>query len=174
MNIMDEPTIHVTHRLIAEEIRDWSEKVLEVPSDEFNGLPPCPYAKKAWMRNKVRIHVTAGVSDCIQIKKECPDDDSVDVVAWTDYKKMSAEKFDQWLDDLNESHNGVWVIGFHPDHPADESLEEFEGNGAPEYALILIQSLKHLSKSSKSISNRGYYRNYTKPDINHIKERNAS
>ena len=87
---------------------------------------------------------------------------------------MSAEKFDQWLDDLNESHNGVWVIGFHPDHPADESLEEFEGNGAPEYALILIQSLKHLSKSSKSISNRGYYRNYTKPDINHIKERNAS
>lgn len=171
---MDEPTIHVTQRLIAEEIRQWSEKVLEVPSEEFNGLPPCPYAKKAWVQDKVRMHVVSDIENCIQIKKHCPDDDSVDVVAWTSYEKMSAEEFDQWLDDQNKRHKGVWVIGFHPDHPEDEALEEYEGNGAPEYALILIQSLRHLSESSNRIFSKGYYNKYSQPDIKHIKKRNKS
>jgi hypothetical protein len=54
----------------------------------------------------------------------------------------------------------------------DESLEEFEGNGAPDYGLILIQSLKHLSKSSESIFKKGYYNNYSQQDKEHIKERN--
>jgi len=174
MNIMEQPTIHVTHRLISEEIRDWSKKVLEVPSDEFNGLPPCPYAKRAWMKDKVRMHITSDIEECIRIKSDCPDDDSVDVVAWVDYDKMSADEFDQWLDDQNEKHNGIWVIGFHPDHPEDEALEEYQGNGAPEYALILIQSLRHLSESSKKIFSKGYYDKYSQSDINHIKERNIS
>ncbi len=170
---MHQPTIHVTQRPIVQEIRQWSEQVLEIPSEEFNGLPPCPYAKKAWMQDKVRMHVTSNIKDCIRIKKECPDDDTVDVVAWTGYEKMSVEEFDQWLDEQNENHNGIWVIGFHPDHPVDESLDEFEGNGAEEYALILIQSLRHLAKSSSSIFKRGYYDNYSQPDINHIKQRNS-
>ena len=158
--------------LIEEEIRTWSAEVLEIPSDEFNGLPPCPYAKKAWVQDKVRMHVIHNIEDCIKIKKDCPDDDSVDVVAWVGYEAMSAEEFDQWLDDQNEGHNGTWVIGFHPDHPADEALEEFEGNGAPEYALILIQSLRHLSKASDRIFNKGYYNKYSQTDIQHVKERN--
>ena len=162
------------HRLISEELRDWSEKVLEVPSDEFNGLPPCPYAKRAWTQNKVRMHITSNIDQCIRIKNDCPDDDSVDVVAWVDYEKMSAEQFDDWLDEQNKEHRGIWVIGFHPDHPKDGALEEYEGNGAPEYALILIQSLRHLSESSEKIYNKGYYAKYSQPDINHIKQRNAS
>ena len=170
--VMEEPTIHVTHRLIAQEIKDWSSKVLEVPSQVFNGLPPCPYAKKAWAKDKVRMHITGNIKECLTIKEDCPDDDSVDVVAWTGYGKMSADEFDQWLDEQNEKHDGIWIIGFHPDHPADEALEEFEGNGTPEYALILIQSLRHLVKSSESIFKRGYYKNYSQFDINHIKKRN--
>ena len=70
--------------MIAEEIRQWSETVLEISSDDFNGLPPCPYAKQAWMQDKVRMHVTEDIDSCIQIKKDCPDDDSVDVVASED------------------------------------------------------------------------------------------
>ncbi len=172
MNIMEQPTIHVTHRIIAEEIRDWSEKVLEIPSDEFNGLPPCPYAKKAWLKDKVRMHVISDIKDCKQIKNRCPDDDSVDVIAWIGYEQMSAEEFDNWMDEENEKPEGIWIVGFHPDHPMDESLEEYEGLGAPEYGLILIQSHRHLAKSSKSIYRKGYYSNYPKEDINHIKKRN--
>ena len=159
-------------KLIKDEIREWSSKVLEVPSSIFNGMPPCPYAKKAWDTGNVRFNVIENVNDCIEIKDKCPDDESVDIVAWTKFDKMTSDEFDQWIDDQNENHNGTWIVGFHPNHPADEALEEFEGNGAPEYALILIQSIRHLVKSSKTIYKRGYYKNYSQFDINHINKRN--
>jgi hypothetical protein len=163
---------HKEEALICAEIEDWSHKVLEVSSKEFNGLPPCPYAKQAWARNKVRQSVIKDLDECIEIKKNCPDDDSVDVVAWTGFNQVTTEEFDEWLDKQNDESSGIWTIGFHPDHPVDESIGEFEGNGSPEYGLILIQSHRHLAKSSQAIFKRGYYNNYSNQDIKHIKQRN--
>lgn len=157
---------------IKEEIKDWSAKILEVPSSEFGGLAPCPYAKQAWSKDKVRFKVIHNLNECSDIKTNCPDDDSVDVVAWLGYQNTPVDEFDNWIDEQNDNHNGIWTIGFHPDHPEDESLEEYEGNGAPEYGLILIQSLAHLAKSSEAIFKKGYYDKYSKQDIDHIKERN--
>lgn len=159
---------------IKEEIRQWSSEVLEFPSKEFNGMPPCPYAKNAWAKGKVRFNLIEDIKECLKIKDECPNDDSVDVVAWVGYQDMPVADFDEWIDKQNENHNGIWIIGFHPDHPVDEALGEFEGNGAPEYGLILIQSLRHLSEASRAIYKRGYYNNYSKEDINHIIRRNVS
>lgn len=163
---------HKEELMICEEIEEWSHKVLEVSSREFNGLPPCPYAKRAWAKDKVRQSIISDLDECDTIKSNCPDDDSVDVVAWTGHGKVSVNEFDDWLDHQNENHNGIWIIGFHPEHPVDESLEEFEGNGSPDYGLILIQSLKHLSESSEAIFKKGYYNNYSKQDIEHINKRN--
>jgi len=171
MNLLQEPTVHVTHRLILDEIRDWSAQILEKPNSEFNGLPPCPFAKKAWVKEKVRTHIIYNLSECDQIKNQCPDDDSVDVVAWLKFSNITAKNFDKWLDSQNEKHNGIWTVGFHPDHPVDERQNVFEGNGSPEYGLILIQSLRHLNKSSKQILRKGYYKNYSLEDYKHIKKR---
>ena len=35
-----------------QEIKAWSKHALEKPLDYFNGLPPCPYAEKAWEDNR--------------------------------------------------------------------------------------------------------------------------
>ena len=160
--------------LIKEEIRCWSKEVLEVPSENFEQLPPCPYAKQAWKKDKVKIHVTDDISLATRIKKNNPPvDDKVEVIAWTNWNKMSADEFDKWVDVQNDEHQGTWIIGFHPDHPEDANIDEFEGNDSPEYAMILVQSLAHLSRASKKILKRGYYARYSTPDIEHIKWRNA-
>tara|TARA_B100000963_G_scaffold350817_1_gene361575 strand:- start:2402 stop:2953 length:552 start_codon:yes stop_codon:yes gene_type:complete len=158
--------------LIKEEIRIWSKEVLEIPESRFGGLPPCPYARQAWAKNKVRVHVVSDLGDCLTIKDMCPDDDSLDVVAWTGYESMSADDFDTWQDEQNEKHSGKWLLGFHPDHPEDEDAGEFVGNDAPEYGIILIQGLTHLSKVSNTLFNRGYYNSYPKSEIKLIKRRN--
>ena len=44
-----------TKDLIKKEVRLWSEKFLEVPNVHLNNMPACPYAKKAWLDNKVDI-----------------------------------------------------------------------------------------------------------------------
>ena len=33
----------------------WISKTLSIPNTTFNNLPPCPYAKKAWMEDKVEV-----------------------------------------------------------------------------------------------------------------------
>ena len=40
---------------IVHEILQWSKDVLETNSSFFGGLPPCPYAQKAWADHKVSI-----------------------------------------------------------------------------------------------------------------------
>lgn len=158
---------------IKEEIRKWSTEVLERSSKHFNGLPPCPYARRAFATKCVSIHVTDNLQTALDIKRQNPPrGQRVEVVAWTGYEKMTSDEFDEWLDKTNDPHEGTWVIGFHPDHPDDEAMEEFEGNGAPEYALILVQEYKHLVNASKQLFKRGYYGNYSQEDKDYIKWRN--
>ena len=40
---------------IRQEIRAWSAHALERKNLAYNGFPPCPYAAKAWMDNKVDV-----------------------------------------------------------------------------------------------------------------------
>lgn len=40
---------------ICEEILAWSAHTLQKPNPYYNGLPPCPYAQKAWEDEKVII-----------------------------------------------------------------------------------------------------------------------
>jgi hypothetical protein len=38
---------------ICNEIREWSKFALEKPNKNYNNLPSCPFAKKAWVDKKV-------------------------------------------------------------------------------------------------------------------------
>lgn len=46
---------------IEADIRKWSHDFLEIPSVKLNGLPPCPYAAKAWADNKVVFSINTGL-----------------------------------------------------------------------------------------------------------------
>ena len=160
--------------LIKEEIRLWSKDVLERPSANFEQMPPCPYAQKAWKNDKVKIHVTNDLTLAVDIKRNNPPKgEEVEVIAWTGWEDMDVQEFDNWIDSQNEKHNGTWIIGFHPNHPEDENINEFEGNGAPEHGMILVQSLSHLAESSEKILKKGYYKKYSEEDMNHVKWRNS-
>ena len=42
-------------KTITEEILEWSEKFLEIPSKKLGGWSVCPYAKAARLKNEVKI-----------------------------------------------------------------------------------------------------------------------
>lgn len=158
--------------LIAQEIRDWSEQILEVPSDAFAGLPPCPFARKAWFAERVMIHVCADLDAVVEIKALYPPTDHMThVVAVTGWDEYSVEEFDAWVNDQNANHFGVWIMGFHPEADEDENVPEFEGNGADDYAVLIVQSLTHIADASDQIRNTGYYDGYSVSDMQMINER---
>lgn len=158
--------------LIAQEIRDWSEQVLEVPSEIFGGLPACPFARKAWFNESVMIHVTSSLDAVIDMKA-CfpPTEDLLHVFAYLDHDSMSVEEFDAWIDEQNEQHFGVWIMGFHPDSAEDPMTPEYEGLGADDYAVLLVQSFSHLVEASEKLKGTGYYDNFDEADIAYIERR---
>ena len=158
--------------LIAQEIRDWSERILEVPSDTFGGLPPCPYARQAWLRENVMVHVTQDIDSIVEVKA-CfpPTSDLMHVIALVDYEDMTPEQFNEWIDEQNKAHFGVWIMGFHPDAEEDPLTPEYEGLGADDYAIIVMQSLDHLVTASDALRRTGYYNRFPAADMAYINNR---
>jgi len=158
--------------LISQEIRDWSEQIIEIPSEEHGGLAPCPFARNAWLKENVMIHVTQDIEDIIELKALYPPtSDNMHIVAWTDYNELSVEEFGEWLHFQNIDHFGVWMTGFHPNAEGDETIPEYNGLGADDYAIILMQSYEHLVSSSRRLLRTPYYRRYSPEDLKHISER---
>ena len=62
------------HRVEAD-IRKWSNDFLEVPNAKLNGLPPCPYARKAWADNKVVFSINTGLDGLMEQVRTFSDHD---------------------------------------------------------------------------------------------------
>jgi hypothetical protein len=158
-------------RKIAEEILAWSKHVLEVPSPHFAGLPPCPYAKQAWLEDRVLILFLAGnlqnlYSTISQFE------DSVDIVIIVDpHPTSDTEKFHSYLDNLNDVisegmfiDRDIWLMGFHPDDEASDFVEDvnFEPVTNVRYSMIFVQRLSKLQESADKLRKKGYYDSYEK------------
>lgn len=159
-----------TEKAIVEEILQWSETALEKPSPQFNNLPPCPYAKKALMDEKVAILFK--YDDSYQVLYSCISqfDDNFDLAIIVDvHNDKSAYDFHEYLESLNEAiSNGmfidkdIWVMGFHPDDDVSETAQEtaIEAITDTEYSMIFVQRLTVLQEAADKLDKKGYYDSY--------------
>ena len=140
---------------IRKEIREWSFNWLEEPDDRYNGMSPCPYARRAWN-----------------------DDKDLTIIADTQYEE-EPEEFHQRLVGINHGiANGafgdknLWVMGFHPDDEEHEGMLDYEDDAPIEYdtssllippdeeeiyAMIFIQRLDKLQEAAYKLKPTGYY-----------------
>ena len=159
--------------LIAAEIQAWSNEVLEKPTPLFADMPPCPFARKAWMDGHVVVHVTDHLAPVINIKSHelLPTDETVHVVAWTGWEDLTQQEVEAWLDEQNKNHFGIWLMGFHPDAEHNPNIPEFDGLVEDDYALILVQSLSKLVQASDKLRKTSYYEKFKIEDIKYINNR---
>ena len=152
------------------EIRSWSKHALEKPLDYFNGLPPCPYAEKAWEEKRVDcvIKDTDNKQVLYTIVSQFPD--LLDIVLIIDKKyEEKAEDFHEYLDAMNVAiskgmfiDKDIWVMGFHPDDSPNEYVDDSDFCNLTEeiYAIIFVQRLSKLHESADKLKKRGYYKVY--------------
>ena len=157
---------------IVHEILQWSKDVLETNSSFFGGLPPCPYAQKAWADHKVSIMFKYEPSFQVLYTSISPFDDNFDLNIIVDIKyEQDPENFHEYLHNLNGCiadgmfiDRDIWLMGFHPeDEPNDfvaEPSETFEPVVEQEYAMIFVQRLSKLQESADKLAKRGYYKPY--------------
>jgi len=154
------------------EIMAWSAHTLQKPSPYFNNLPPCPYAQKAWSEGRVAVLYKYENNYQTVYSTVSQFDDNFDLVIVVDmsYKK-DPDAFHDYLDQMNEAiskgvfiDKDVWLMGFHPHDDDAEYLDAatFEQLVSDEYAMIFIQRLSKVHKSSQQLKALGYYEEYAK------------
>jgi len=156
------------------DIRKWSHDFLEVPNDKLNGLPPCPYARKAWVDNQVKFSINTGLEGLTEEVKNF-ETHNYDIVVWASEELPDIEYLDGICDGMNEALSiagiDMHLMVFHPDFNAsDAGLDFLEEDGITsselEYCMVFIQRLSVLDDAALSLEKSGYYKHFPEDTYN--------
>ena len=149
------------------DIRKWSKEFLEIPNVKLNGLPPCPYAKQAWLENKVTFSINTGLEGLVKQVDNFNNHD-YDIVIWASEELPELEYLDGFCDGMNEAlavaRQDMHLMVFHPEYDVSEAgldfLEDDVTDKELDYCMVFIQRLSPLDDASLSLEKSGYYRHF--------------
>ena len=141
------------------------------PNPVFGNLPPCPFAQKAIIENKVTFLELDGVADYPTLYQHIldADFDEIDVLCMiAQPDQFTADETEKLARDLNGyfMRHDVVVLEDHPDTP--ESVKGVKLNNG-EYTLFLAQRLSKLNKFSKILEAGPYYKNWSRSYLESVK-----
>lgn len=151
---------------IEADLRSWSREVLEAPSKHLNGLPPCPYARKAWKEKKVLVIESDNFeSDVYKYCRDFYEFDKELIVVGT-YNIPELEDLTKFTEALNAQHPSLHCMQFHPEYGADDAELDFltdndwESSIEQDYCMIFVQDLRLVISASDRLEALGYYSAY--------------
>jgi hypothetical protein len=158
---------------IEEDIRSWSREVLEVPNPYLpNNLPACPYAKKGWLDNRVKvIEVDKLLPSVYEAVREFHDNE-YDLVILASFNLPDPKLLWEITEILNDvyANMDIHVMVFHPEYAAEDagldflSDHEWQSGIEQDYCMAFIQSLKQVDEASRKLEKLGYYSVYPEED----------
>ena len=153
---------------IEADIRKWSHEFLEVPNAKLNGLPPCPYAKQAWLEDKVKFSINTGLHGLLEEVQQF-ESHNYDIVVWASEDLPDIEYLDGFCDGINETLSllgrDMHLMVFHPDYGAEEAgleflLDDDVTDESLEYCMVFVQKLSLLDDAALSLEKSGYYSHF--------------
>ena len=144
-----------------QKLEHWIKNTLSKPNPIFNNMSACPYAKKAWLDNKVEIRsFVSWVDAYTELLVRTFDFDKFDVVifAFPHNTIVPAQ-----LTDIIVNLQKMWKnkdIAILEDHPDEiEQVKDFNLNFG-ECCLLLIQSRSKLQEARAYLESKDYYKNW--------------
>lgn len=141
-------------------LKSWILKFLSTPQKMLNGFPPCPYAKKVLIDNKIKFFKSENYLQDISSLFDAWDD-SYEVAICIVPDDENCEEFVKNTDQLNKIYlpNGFACLEDHKDIP--ENFFDISFNNG-RYNIILCQRIEKINDASKTLLNKGYFDNWTK------------
>lgn len=134
-----------------DDIESWIIDVLSKPEKVFANLPPCPFAKKAWLDNKV------DVKEFISFEQLEEDIKELKEVIIFRFEDISARDLEDITKEYNQKYPNLLFLEEHPD-----LVECFNGlvtnHGK---AMLIVQDRKELEDARKQLQRTGYYDNWS-------------
>jgi hypothetical protein len=150
------------------DIRKWSHDFLEVSNKKLNGLPPCPYAKQAWLDDKVSFSINTGLEGLIK-EVTIFELHNYDIVVWANQYLPDMEYLDGYCDGINEAMSiagkDMHLMVFHPDYDAEKAgldflIDEDATDEGLVYCMVFVQRLSTLDDAALSLEKSGYYEHF--------------
>ena len=146
-----------------DDVKKWISEFVTKPNPVFGNLPPCPFAQKAIIDNKVEFLELDGVADYATMYGHIFnfDFEGKDVLCMiAQPNQFTADETVKLAEDLNGyfMRHDIVVLEDHPD--IKESVKDVQLNNGT-YILFLVQSLTKLNKFSDILRNTtDYYKNW--------------
>lgn len=145
---------------VEEKVKDWAFGQLSRVSEQFDNLPPCPYAKAAFVNDSVSF-VEADYTEFLDVvtKETLNFTGEKDVVIvyskhnpfGLDYLEGSVEAMNFTLSHMKKD---IWLLGFLND-----------------WTMVFIQKVTKLDDASIDLESKGYYNNYHEDQFKHYVEK---
>ena len=154
-----------------QKIKSWISRFVTKPNPVFGNLPPCPFAQKAIIDDKVDFVELNGAADWRTIygliwNFDFDHKDVLCIIA--DAEQFTAQQtisMAEWLNERFMPHDVV-ILEDHPD--IAEHVKEVKMNNG-EYTLFLVQNLTKLNRYSKMLESGPYYKNWSKTYLSEVK-----
>jgi len=145
---------------IEQALTKWMEEFLEKPNPSLGGWAPCPYARAARIKNKIKvIQGDPTGADIIELINT-PDWEYEAYVYWYP-ANIPLKEFSKLNNHLNKNYRDkdVVVLG---DHPEFEEVINNVRMNFDQAALQIVQRLSKLNEASEKLEKQGYYNTWPK------------
>lgn len=159
---------------IEDDLRSWSREVLEVPNDHLKGMPPCPYAKEAWKKDKVFVVETDDIVSATCNNTPFFYDYKIELLIIASFVLPDIEEFNGFVDELNRKQETLHCMGFHPGYDAEDAELDFLSDNDwvssfdEDYCMIFIQDLETVVRASDKLEKLGYYKAYPESEYQEL------
>lgn len=146
-----------------QEIESWIIQFVEKPNQNLKGWAPCPFARKARLRNEVQLTWLGegSVSGALEMAAQqvLSDKKKVVLVATDRLAEWPLDKLSQFVEQWRSEHRAkdLHLLRDHPD--CEEKMGEVCFNQG-RYLIFFVQRRSYLFKASQELEAKGYYNSW--------------
>lgn len=147
-------------------LKEWILNFLSTPQESLNGFPPCPYARKSLIDDKIKFFKSNNYfHDICNLFDNW--DDTADVVIYIVPDDIDKNKFVKDIKIINDIYleQGFVCLEDHKDIP--ENFFDLRFNNG-KYNIILCQKTDKINRASAILLEKGYYKNWDKELYNDV------
>ena len=149
-----------------QKIEEWILDFLSKPNSAFDNLPPCPYAKKAWLDGNVEVKEFVSFAE---MRKDLDKWNKEVIIYLFQYTTLPrCTELQILASKFNEQYPDFLFLEETPD-----LIEDVDGVivNQGELCMLLVQKRKPLEDAREELKKTGYYDNWTEDMKERIMDR---
>ncbi|MFH7029568.1 MAG: hypothetical protein ACHBN1_30380 [Heteroscytonema crispum UTEX LB 1556] len=162
-----------------QEMEDWIINVVSIPNPLTGNFPPCPYAKAAWLNNRVSLRWFHGpeLPELLMEQIKTWNDDFEMVLFGCDPQNLDAQRLKKYITEANYVLQEYDLIALASPHPDEQYIANNANNvndviiSHPKYVFAIVQSLSRLQEASDELLRLGYFQYWSEEKLAGVNRR---